>query len=344
LGVLFTAWATYLTVIGLIYSISQKAEEFLSEGAVKAVSKFSGTTPITNTLEGLRELSTTIVDRLLRFKKDGAFYRPSGSRAILLSALTFFLVSYPLRDLPIMSMGIPFIPGLFTLHGAFDFEFSDLILFTFGVGGLLITINVLSDYLSFSKTRTLIAVLKSVRSPYREAAILCLDVLLSIVIALIVSAAISAVVVSAVLDEMGRPVFKIVSVVAPCCIFTFLAARRLSVITVVFINLFVAVLAISIANAIVWDIFSLSTLYYSMIGGLAYFPGAFLFSCITGLAISLISILGTSLGLIQSIASRFENKGIWRLLNFEKKPMQSSAVVIIVVFTVVYWPIVLVRI
>jgi hypothetical protein len=70
--------------------------------------------------------------------------------------------------------------------------------------------------------------------------------------------------------------------------------------------------------------------------------GPFMFASVTGLGIALISALTAVVALIGWGVSRIEAKGIWKVLNFDVKPMESAAIVAIVVFTLIYWPVVLI--
>ena len=69
--------------------------------------------------------------------------------------------------------------------------------------------------------------------------------------------------------------------------------------------------------------------------------GPFIFTSVTGLGIALLSVSTAAVALIGWVASRIEARGIWKVLNFDAKPMESAAIIVIVVFTLVYWPVVL---
>jgi hypothetical protein len=70
-------------------------------------------------------------------------------------------------------------------------------------------------------------------------------------------------------------------------------------------------------------------------------PGTFYFALFSSLGISAIIILGYLIELVRSAALAVEAGGIWSILDFNKQPSVAAAVVVITVFTIIYWPVVL---
>jgi hypothetical protein len=181
IGHLVASWVSYASVIGIVYAIGQKAEEFLSKEAIREVYLFSKNDPVSKTLKGMTLLISTILDTVLRFRKDRAFYTPTLRRSVTLSVIMFGLVIYPLRDFPmilIMYFGLTpavFFSGLFS-RASFDLSdvhFSDLDFGYYFFWAILflmfICSNILSDFISFSKSRTLMAERGGPRRlPYRQ--------------------------------------------------------------------------------------------------------------------------------------------------------------------------------
>ena len=154
IGTLVTAWISYLTAVGMIYAIGQKAAEFLNEDTIHKVSEFSRERPITTSMNAILHVTLGSIDRLLGFRKDGFFYRPRVVRSVLVSLIMLALLLYPLRNQPalvIMYVGLTVgqLFGDFTALQQFSLV-QFLIMFT-----VFLCFNALSDFLSFSKTRTL---------------------------------------------------------------------------------------------------------------------------------------------------------------------------------------------
>jgi hypothetical protein len=69
--------------------------------------------------------------------------------------------------------------------------------------------------------------------------------------------------------------------------------------------------------------------------------GAPIFSIATSLGSTIIAALVVFVSVIERAAALVERRGVWKVLNFKKKPMQSSAIIVIVLFTAIYWPLML---
>jgi hypothetical protein len=67
--------------------------------------------------------------------------------------------------------------------------------------------------------------------------------------------------------------------------------------------------------------------------------GAFVFSAVTSLGIALVSVFVGLMEIVRWGAWYFENTAIWHYLSFERKPTLASAIIVIVMFTILYWPI-----
>ena len=100
IGTLATAWITYLSAIGIIYKVGQKAAEFLNEDTIHKISEFSKERPITTTMNAILGVTFGSIDRWLGFQKEGLLYRPKIARSVLVSFAMVALLLYPFRNVP----------------------------------------------------------------------------------------------------------------------------------------------------------------------------------------------------------------------------------------------------
>ena len=349
-GMLVTAWITYLSAIGVIYKAGQKAAEFLNEETIHKISEFSRERPITTTMNVILDVTLGSVDWWLGFRKDGLFYRPKIVRSVLVSLVVLALLLYPLRNAPALVF-LWFGLTVGQLFGNFGFsELKDV-----GVAGILgivllfgifLGFNALSDFVSFSKTRTLMESLRRFPSPVRALTLLLLDILFSVLIAYAVSTAplilinlfisLPATLLDA--ETLSQKLIASVDILAIAAGSFFIIRRRRLVDIVVgylaFLPLLYLLINLPFAR-------TLNDVILVVAEPMALTIGVFIFASATGLGITILSALTAAVGLIEWAASKLEGRGIWKILNFDKKPMESAAKIAIVVFTLIYWPIVL---
>ncbi len=353
-GTLVTAWITYLSAIGVTYNVGQKAAEFLNEETIHKISEFSKERPITMTMNVILEVTLGSIDRWLGFQKDGIFYRPKIVRSVLVSLIVLALLLYPLRDAP----ALVFLWFGLTIRQLFDvFDFSVLsdhfaVLREFGVirailsflilFGIFLSFNALSDFVSFSKTRTLMELFRRFPSPVKVITLLFLDILLSVLIAYAVSTApfLLLVIVGSLLelDTLYKMLVALVVILAIAAGSFFIIRRRRLV------DILVGYLALLPLLYFLFTLPFARTLQDVVIvvfKPMTFTIGVFIFASVTGLGITILSALTATLSIIGWGASKLESRGIWKILNFDKKPMESAAIIVIVVFTLIYWPIVL---
>jgi hypothetical protein len=345
-GMLVTAWITYLSAIGVIYTVGQKATEFLNEEAIHKISEFSKERPITTTMNVILDVTLGSIDRWLGFQKYGLFYRPKIVRSVLVSLVVLALLLYPLRNAP----ALVFLWFGLTIGQLFDnFGFSELK--EFGITGILsvvllfgifLSFNALSDFVSFSKTRTLMELFRRFPSPVRVLTLLFLDILFSVLIAYAVSTApfmlFSYITILFELETLRQKLIASVVILAIAAASFFIIRRgRLVSILVGYLALIpLLYLLITLPFAT-----TLEDVVFAVFGPMMLTIGVFIFASATGLGITILSAITAAVGLIGWAASKLEGRGIWKILNFDKKPMESAAIVAVVVFTLIYWPIVL---
>jgi hypothetical protein len=336
-----TAWITYVTAIGMIYAVGQKSAEFLNKETIQKVSEFSKDRPITTTLNAVVRITLGSVDRLLKFRKDGLLYRPDLVRSIVVSLVMLALLVYPLRNMPaiiIMYAGLT-IGQVFEYFG---------VLSSMGIFAVLLLFNAVADFLSFSKTRTLMESFARSPSPVRIFPFVLLDIILCVIVAYMVAAAPTFIFEYgyASIGSLFYPderdtttiliFFTFTLVMITCVVFR----RRVGIAAIAFVcvSFFFPLLIVlfSLAHG------DLQGIPMGLGGALMLTLGPFFLASVTGLGIALISALTAVVTLIGWGASRIEAKGIWKVLNFEVRPMESSAIVGIVVFTLIYWPVVLI--
>lgn len=335
-----TAWITYVAAIGTIYAVGQKSSEFLNKETIQKVSEFSKDRPITTTMNAVLRITFGSVDRLLNFRKDGLLYRPDLIRSMVVSLVMLALLVYPLRNTPAM---IIMYAGL-TIGQVFEY-FG--VLSSIGIFATLLLFNAVADFLSFSKTRTLMEAFSRSPSPVRLLPYLVLDIILCVVVAYMVAAApifileYGSAFIESVFNPDERDAMTIlifltfIMVMITCFVFR----RRLGIAATGFA-------CVSFFPLLIVLFFLAHRDFNDIAMGLGeplmVTLGPFFLASVTGLGIALISALTAVVALIGWGASRIEAKGVWRILNFDVRPMESSAIVAIVVFTLIYWPVVLI--
>src|SRR5262249_9873101 len=165
------AAATYAATVTMIYSIGHKAEDFLSDEAIRKLRRFAQKDhPFSPGLELITSITMSVIDRGLRFKHKRNLVIPSVWRSVLFSLLMLALISYLLE------------PFYWEYGMAVGFALASPIAPIFLFNATFFVANIVADYFSFTKTRTLMGLLNFIRVPYREAMILFLDITLSILI------------------------------------------------------------------------------------------------------------------------------------------------------------------
>ena len=196
---------------------------------------------------------------------------------------------------------------------------------------IFLACNFLSDYICFTKTRTFVATLRELKSPCRGFVLLFVDLLLSAIIVAVVSISVASLIFYFYAAAAA--------VVAACTIFAIVAvARKLSIVGLVVPNV-VIVLVVFLGLVLYCSVGNANASLFDFIGVVRFLPGAFILPIITGMAISLFAVVIACIEIVKRMAFRIESGRIWQVLNFE--PTESSAVILIVLFTLVYWPIVL---
>jgi hypothetical protein len=275
---------------------------------------------------------------------------PNLLRSLIFSVAVLFLLSYPLRYLGILFVWLQEI-GLLLEE---DVHMTDITYWSLFIILLFIT-NIGSDYLSFIKTRTILEKFSSWRFPYREITIVILDILLSIAICLAVSGVVTGTFWT-VMELRDSYVAEGVFVIFFCLLIgigVFLKSKRFSIPLIIIISGLLIMFAISldaigdVVDDIADDGLNLSSLMEAILDlidpwmmWIVSSPGPFVFSFLTSLSIAILSLFVVVVQLVQWLVWRIESKRIWDFLNFEEKPSQSAAVIVIVLFTFFYWPIV----
>ena len=126
-------------------------------------------------------------------------------------------------------------------------------------------------------------------------------------------------------------------------------ARQLSIIPTIlwgiaiFLISYLAVVLINVNIRDLLDPSSLGNLLFTMliIKPLSFAPGAPFFSAATSLGVTVLSVFAVFVALMERLIARLEGRGIWHVLNTEKKPMVSASVLAIIIFSIFYWPIVI---
>ena len=288
-----TAFVTYGAVIATIYGIGQKADEVLTRTAASKLVR-GRSHSLANAIRNITPTTISIVDLLLKYQRRRVVWVPNFVRSVAFSVLMLLILIYPLNA----SLG-----NAVFIELAADQIFesfrklenginrSDDIYALAIIGSPLI--NILIDYLSFIKTRTLLELFKRRKFPNREFLTVSSDLLLSMVI----------------------------------CI------------TVVWLGHVVLI-------AMIGDF----RLEYLWLGGLdplndeffifLYILPILVVGFFTSLGIATISIFIAIIETAYAVIRRLNNARLWAMLDFKKKPMRASATVVIIFFTIAYWPVV----
>jgi hypothetical protein len=400
---LITAWSTYLTAVGMIYAVGEKAAVFLSPEALRGISN-SEDFPISRLLDTVAYVVPRIVDDLLKFKQEDKLLVPNFLRSFLLSIIMLFLLFYPLRGFAILVTPFGTLDEIYLLLTPQYLEFP---IFNIVVNLILgfIGTNLVSDYLSFVKTRALLDRFHHVK--FRVICIAVSDITLSLLICTLTAFAVpfvaSGIIATVTLTLSAIEDFQLVLFVGVWLVIVafsgLLLKRTRSLILTIIIICILSILMPLWALLIFWSfdqrpegppadllfqLFSVGCLLTAIIITVSLLkrkiplpivfmidvsaiiislvtltlimsfwvlwemmtflgiasPAQFIFCLFTSLGIGVISILATVLELIRQFIRKFESYGIWRFLNLREKPSQSAAVIVIILFTLTYWPIV----
>jgi hypothetical protein len=333
------AWASYVAAVAMIYAIGDKASDFLNDETLQRIATYTGDHPVSRTLEVIAARVTATIDNVMKFRYDGILHVPSFPRSLVLTTCFLLLACYPLRDYLQVEVPERYAPPTIK----YDYESFSVFDVNIWIMALLLATffitNAVSDFISFSKTRTIITWLPRYPLILRMIAIGAFDVLSSLIIAFFVSGWVSGL-PSTILAVgaywlYGAPIFII------CLWFTYMTWTRVPTIALIAMNLF----ALEIADVILLLFFGTPN-DVTTTGGAIYnrnfkLDGTFTFAAFTSLGISGISILAYCIEMVRRGAQRIEAITIWRVLDFARSPSRAAAVIVIVIFTVIYWPIVL---
>jgi hypothetical protein len=344
MSTILAAWATYAAAIGVIYTIGQKAADFLSPEALQAISRSSKGHPISGVFGSITLITTHVMDLALHFQESGPLFIPKLVRSALFSLVMVCLISYPLRGfavINIVGLEVPFLPMVF--------EEPDL-LWTWPISSFLTFIfvinNIVVDYISFIKTRTIISWIVRIRFPYREILLIPSDFLLSILISIFISALVTMLLLYWIMifDVLAWDLRTtiILYVLVSAALMWQQKWRRLSTIAR---RLFVIIVVLTS----IWPILGVILLFvidFTAMRAILFLNiGAIIFALVTSLGIAFVSVFVTAIELMRWCIWRLEGwqiggKNIWQILNFENKPTLAAAVMVIAVFTMFYWPLV----
>jgi hypothetical protein len=345
------AWLTYGAIVGIIYKLGEKSDAFLSDDWLKRIKEFPAATPLTALLQSSIHMTVISIDSFLIFTKTNYLFVPSIPRSAALSVCMFAILAYPLRNL------ISFAILVTRLLSDVDEPYRSMLLFMSIIGTSLI-----SDFLSFSKSRTLIDYFARRMSINRLLLLTVSDVLLSIIICLIVYIAVTSFMVNtveavqAIFGDLKGNTSKIISdapflivILGPyalTAVVLYMFRRRLSSVTIV--SLFVVFMFIFdiVMNVIDAELdngllaFLLDALVDLLDAPMQFGFAPFIFALASSLVIGFIAIMTLLIQVMALLVNRLEVKGVWSFLNFNK-PTIAYSVITIIVITVVYWPIVL---
>jgi hypothetical protein len=293
------AFVTYAGVIATIYGISQKASEFLKK---QILTEFSNPTahPISRVISKVLPATILIVDSAFRYKKGRRFWVPSFRRSALFSFLMILILALPIWH------------WVKWLNPKWDFEFiiagsvTRELRFFWPYFACAFAINIIVDYISFIKTRTLLDRFHSVKFPKRELTIVFLDVSLSLLI----------------------------------CAFAQIA---ILLVIGVFFFLIVVIFGVFVEPGKILDMVEGVFQLVVFLSPLAFLTFSItIISFVTSLGIAAISAFIAALQITSAIIRKIEGLRLWSFLNFEENPMQASAVVLIVIFSPIYWALILI--
>jgi hypothetical protein len=353
-----SAWATfaaasvtYGAIVGIIYKLGEKSGAFLSDGWLKRIKAFPQATPLTELLNSCIHMTIIVIDNLLIFTRTIYLFVPSILRSAALSVCMFAILAYPLRNL------ITYASLVTSLLSDVAEPYRSSLLFM----SFIIT-SLISDFLSFSKSRTLIDYSARAMSLKRLLLSGVSDVLLSIIICLIVYVAVTSFMVNTVeavqniLGDFKGTTSGLISDVpflavilgpyAVAAVVLYIFRSCFSSVTIV--SLFVALMFIFDVgmNIIHADLDNgLLSFLFDAVADLLDAPmqfgfSPFIFALASSLGIGFIAIMTLLIQVMALLVNRLEVKGVWSFLNFNK-PTIAYSVITIIVITVVYWPIVL---
>ena len=249
------------------------------------------------------------------------------------------LAAYPLRsyfyarlppantDHGISRLDMIHVPNIFTLSP----PLVALLLLTFFLT------NAITDFFSFAKSRTLITIFPGLRTPIRLVLIVVLDIASSLVIAFFISTYVSLVpaAILTIKDKAlyGTPALAI-SIALTWRYRKSVGSLKLVLNNVLFLALVIFLLYVFYVPAPTYPT-PMQQIYFDV-------PGAFHFAAFSSLGISTAALLALVIELVKRGVQRIEARRIWSGLDFDRNPARAAAIIVISVFTAIYWPAVLI--
>jgi hypothetical protein len=178
-------WIFYTTVVAGIYAISSKASDIFNPDTINNAAVFARTYSVGGYLQDVNDKTKRLIDKLFCFGLWGFVYLPSLKRTALLSLLNLLVIGFLAELVVYYKYPGELSPSGYVVSGLSGI-INQRIFWSVTLIWVIIT-NFVSDFLSFTKTRTVLQFVGSQENVAKIVLLYALDLILSGLIPIILT-------------------------------------------------------------------------------------------------------------------------------------------------------------